>query len=126
MDGRYSVYRQIRAQRTWRPLGKMSWWRVTVGVALLILVLLISGVPAQRMASYGRFEAAERLLLFPSWMEKYKPDSRAFIKAGVLAEHGEREAALTILRSINPSELSEGEALEYLVLMDSLNSEAHA
>ena len=126
MDGRYSVYRQIRAQRTWRPLGKMSWWRVIVGVTLLILVLLISGVPAQRMAASGRFEAAERLLLFPSWMEKYKPESSAFIKAGVLAEHGDREAALALLRSIDPSELSEGEALEYLLLMDKLNSEAHA
>ena len=62
MSSRTSIYRQIRAQRTWRPLGKMSWWRVGVGIALLLFALLLSGVPSQRLAASGRFEAAERMI----------------------------------------------------------------
>ena len=53
MNSRTSIYRQIRAQRTWRPLGKMSWWRVGVGIALLLFALLLSGVPSQRLAASG-------------------------------------------------------------------------
>ena len=40
MESPHSVYRQIRAERTWRPLGKMSWWRIVLGLALLLLVFL--------------------------------------------------------------------------------------
>lgn len=120
MNNRTAVYRQIRAQRTWRPLGKMSWWRIVAGIALLLLALLLSGVPAQRLAASGRFEAAERLILSRAWMEKYKPESLRFIRAGVLYEHGEEAAAGELLRNINPSDLSEGEAREYEVLLEAL------
>ena len=120
MNNRTAVYRQIRAQRTWRPLGKMSWWRIVAGVTLLLLALLLSGVPAQRLAASGRFEAAERLILSRAWMEKYKPESLRFIRAGVLYEHGEEAAAGELLRNINPSDLSEGEAQEYQILLEAL------
>lgn len=120
MNNRTAVYRQIRAQRTWRPLGKMSWWRIVAGIALLLLALLLSGVPAQRLAASGRFEAAERLILSRAWMEKYKPESLRFIRAGVLYEHGEEAAAGELLRNIIPSDLSEGEAREYEVLLEAL------
>ena len=120
MESPHSVYRQIRAERTWRPLGKMSWWRIVAGVTLLLLALLLSGVPAQRLAASGRFEAAERLILSRAWMEKYKPESLRFIRAGVLYEHGEEAAAGELLRNINPSDLSEGEAREYEVLLEAL------
>ena len=120
MNNRTAVYRQIRAQRTWRPLGKMSWWRIVAGIALLLLALLLSGVPAQRLAASGRFEAADRLILSRAWMEKYKPESLRFIRAGVLYEHGEEAAAGELLRNINPSDLSEGEAREYEVLLEAL------
>ena len=120
MNNRTAVYRQIRAQRTWRPLGKMSWWRIVTGIALLLLALLLSGVPAQRLAASGRFEAAERLILSRAWMEKYKPESLRFIRAGVLYERGEEAAAGELLRNINPSDLSEGEAQEYQILLEAL------
>ena len=120
MSSRISIYRQIRAQRTWRPLGKMSWWRVGVGIALLLFALLLSGVPSQRLAASGRFEAAERLIISHAWMERYKPESMRFIQAGALYERGEEEAARELLGSINPSDLSEGEALEYQVLREEL------
>ena len=120
MNSRTSIYRQIRAQRTWRPLGKMSWWRVGVGIALLLFALLLSGVPSQRLAASGRFTAAERMVISRAWMERYKPESMRFIQAGALYERGEEEAARELLGSINPSDLSEGEALEYQVLLEAL------
>ena len=120
MNSRTSIYRQIRAQRTWRPLGKMSWWRVGVGIALLLFALLLSGVPSQRLAASGRFAAAERMIISRAWMERYKPESMRFIQAGALYERGEEEAARELLGSINPSDLSEGEALEYQVLLEAL------
>ena len=120
MSSRTSIYRQIRAQRTWRPLGKMSWWRVGVGIALLLFALLLSGVPSQRLAASGRFEAAERMIISHAWMERYKPESMRFIQAGALYERGEEEAARELLGSINPSDLSEGEAQEYQVLREAL------
>ena len=126
MDSRYSTYRQIRALRTWRPLGKMSWWRIIVGITLLVLVLFLSGVPSQRLAASGKFEAAERLMLFPSWMEKYKPESKRFIEAGTLYERGEQDAARELLDKINPSDLSEGEAQAYQNLLEELETEPQA
>ena len=120
MSSRISIYRQIRAQRTWRPLGKMSWWRVGVGIALLLFALLLSGVPSQRLAASGRFEAAEWMIISRAWMERYKPESMRFIQAGALYERGEVEAARELLGSINPSDLSEGEAQEYQVLREAL------
>ena len=93
MDNRFRIYRQIRAQRTWRPLGKMSWWRVILGVLLLLLAFLISGVPSQRAASTGNFRLAEKLMISPAWMEKYKPELKALIEAGVLFQDGDYEDA---------------------------------
>ena len=93
MDGRYSTYRQIRAERTWRPLGKMTWWRIVLGVALLLFVFLLSGFFSQQLAAAGHFKAAERLMVSPSWMETYKPELKAYIEAGVLYQDGAYEQA---------------------------------
>lgn len=88
MNSPYGVYRQVRAQRTWRPLGKMSWWRIVLGSALLLSVFLISGFVSQRLAGAGHFRAAERLMIAPGWVETYRPELKAFIEAGVLFEDG--------------------------------------
>ena len=93
MDNRYGSYRQIRAQRTWRPLGKMSWWRIVLGTALLLSVFLISGFVSQRLAIAGHFRAAEKLMVYPRWVEQYRPELKAFIDAGILYENGDYEAA---------------------------------
>lgn len=124
MDNSFGTYREIRAQRTWRPLGRMSWWRIILGIALLILVVLLSGVLPQRLAAEGRFREADRLLLFPAWMERYKPDSRTFIEAGLLYENGSPDAASALLKTVNPSGLSEGEAQAYENLMKALEDES--
>jgi len=93
MDNKYSVYRQIRYNRTYRTLGKMSWWRIILGTVLIILVLLISGFIPQRLAARGEFILAEKLMIAPGWMEQYKPDTKAFIEAGVLYQNEKFEAA---------------------------------
>ncbi|MDO4973995.1 MAG: hypothetical protein Q4E38_07290 [Eubacteriales bacterium] len=93
MDNRYGSYRQVRAQRTWRTLGKMSWWRIILGTALLLSVFLISGFFSQRLALAGHFRAAQKLMVYPRWVEQYRPDLKAFIDAGLLYESGDYEAA---------------------------------
>ena len=93
MDNRYGSYRQVRAQRTWRTLGKMSWWRIILGTALLLSVFLISGFVSQRLALAGHFRAAEKLMVYPRWVEQYRPDLKAFIDAGALYADGDYEAA---------------------------------
>lgn len=93
MNERYSLYRQIRYQRAYKTLGKMSWWRIVLGVALLILALFISGVPAKSVAARGHFVLADKLIVSDAWMVKYKPELKAFIDAGVLYENGDYAAA---------------------------------
>ena len=66
-----------------------------LGVALLILAFVIAGTPAQILAERGHFCAAERALLFPGWAEKYRPELKAFIEAGVLYDDGDYEGALS-------------------------------
>ena len=104
MDDRHSVYRQIRAQRTYRTLGKMSWWRIVLGAALLLSVFLISGFFSQRLAAAGRFRAAEKLMLSPRWVETYRPALKAYIEAGVLYEDGDYAAAREAFSAIEGEE----------------------
>lgn len=94
MDNRYSIYQKIRQDRTYRTLGKMSWWRILLGLLLLLLVLLISGTVSQWLASSGNFRLAEKLMISPAWMEKYKPETKAYIEAGVLYQDGDFAGAL--------------------------------
>lgn len=100
MENRYSVYQKIRQDRTYRTLGKMSWWRVALGISLLLLVLLISGTVSQFCASGGHFKLAEKLMIAPAWMEKYKPETRDYIEAGVLFQEGDYESAFNAFRKI--------------------------
>ena len=93
MESKYSVYRRIRYMRTNRPLGKMTWWRVVLGIALLVFVFLLSGAVSKGFASRGQFKTARALMISPSWMEKYNPELKAYIEAGVLYEDGDYEAA---------------------------------
>ena len=93
MQSKYGVYRQIRSDRTYRPLGKMSWWRVVLGLALLFFVFLLSGSISRGFASRGQFKTAQALMISPSWMEKYNPELKAYIEAGVLYENADYEPA---------------------------------
>ena len=101
---KYSVYRRIRQERTYRTLGKMSWWRVVLGLALLASVFLISGAVSRFFAERGHFHAAERLMVSRRWVETYRPDTLAFIEAGLLYEDGDYEGALAAFRLQTDSE----------------------
>ena len=76
---KYSEYRRIRFERTYRPLGRMTWWRVVLGVALLVFVLFLSGTVSGSFAARGRFKTAEALMVSPRWMETYRPELKAFL-----------------------------------------------
>ena len=93
MDNNLNEYRNIRYQRTYRTIGKMSWWRIVLGIVLVIFVVFLSGWPSQMLAARGKFIAAEKAMISPAWMEDYKPETKAFIEAGVLYENGQYEAA---------------------------------
>lgn len=109
MGSRYSEYRRIRQARTYRTLGKMSWWRIIVGLLLLMLALLISGLPSDRLVASGHYKAAERLMISPAWMEKYKPERKAVIEAGSLFAAGDTTGAADKLREsgVDPDTLPE-------------------
>ncbi len=97
---KYAVYRKIRADRAYRTLGKMNIYRVAVGILLLILVLFLSGAVSQYFAVRGRFAAADALMLSPRWVEKYKPELKEYVQAGVMYENGEYEQAYDAFAAI--------------------------
>ena len=121
MENKYAVYRNIRYQRTFRPLGKMSWWRIVLGIVLMLAVLLISGFVSQRLAGAGHFYAAEKLMIYPEWMEKHKPETKAFIEAGVVYADGNFEAAAEAFGAIEKVDAAPAmEALSLLKLSEQL------
>lgn len=101
---KYSVYRRIRQERTYRPLGRMSWQRVALGLALLASVFFISGAVSRFFAERGHFRTAERLMVSRRWVETYRPDTLAFIEAGLLYEAGDYEGAYAAFRAQEDSE----------------------
>ena len=107
MENKYSIYRDIRYKRTFRTLGKMSWWRIVLGVILIVLVVFIAGLPSQMLASREEFRMAEKLMISPEWMEKYKPETKAFIQAGVLYEDGKIEEAYEAFDKIDGFDAAE-------------------
>ena len=104
MQNKYGVYRKIRYDRTYRPLGKMSWWRVALGLALLLFVFLLSGSVSKGFASRGQFRTARALMISPSWMEKYNPELKAYIEAGVLYENGDYEPAFEAFKALGDAD----------------------
>ena len=107
MSNNFDTYRSIRFKRTYRTLGKMSWWRIVLGIALMCYVLLLSGLLSQLFASREHFVVAEKLMISPEWMEKYKPETKAFIEAGVLYENGNINEALEKFNDIKDFEAAE-------------------
>ena len=101
MPNRYEVYRNIRQHRTYRTLGKMTWWRVALGLTLLLLVFLLSGAVSDSFASRGQFKIAKALMISPEWMERYRPEDKRFIDAGALYQQGEYEGAMEALDSLD-------------------------
>ncbi len=101
---KYGVYRRIRQERTYRTLGRMTWWRVVLGLVLLASVFFISGAVSRFFAERGHFHTAERLLVSRRWIETYRPDTLAFIEAGILYEDGNYEAARAAFHAQKDSE----------------------
>ena len=107
MSNKFDTYRSIRFKRTYRTLGKMSWWRIVLGLALMCYVLLLSGLVSLLFASREKFVVAEKLMISPEWMDEYKPETKAFIEAGVLYENGNFNEALEKFNEIKGFEAAE-------------------
>ena len=107
MENRYEVYRNIRQQRTYRTLGKMTWWRVALGLALLLLVFLLSGAVSDSFASRGHFQTAKALMISPGWLERYRPLDKRFIDAGALYQECDYEGAMEALDSLEVLQLAD-------------------
>lgn len=102
--GKYSVYRQIRQARTYRTLGRMSWQRTALGLALLASVFFISGAVSEFFAARGHFVTARRLMLSPAWVERYRPELGRYIEGGALLEEAGDGEALAAYRALGFSE----------------------
>ncbi len=113
MDNRYSVYRQIRYERTYKTLGKMNWVRIVLGALLLISVFFITGTVAEYFASRGNFSLAEKMMLVPAWMENYKPETKAYIEAGALYESGDYDGAYDRSLEVDIDELTKSKKTVY-------------
>lgn len=100
MESKYSLYRRIRQERTYRTLGKMSWWRVLLGTLLLVSILFFTGIVSRPYAAKGDFRTAKILLITPAWMAHYHPDDLAYLDAGVLYQDGCYAAAMVNFRSL--------------------------
>ena len=82
----------------------MTWWRIALGIALLILVLFMAGIVSDSLAARGNFIAAEKCMLFPGWMETYKPEEKAYFEAGALLQQGDIKAAYGRLTEVEEHE----------------------
>ena len=89
----FAANRQIKADRVYKTIGKMSWWRIIAGLALLALVFLMAGTVSEFFAERGHYKAAQFFMISPGWMEKHKPQEKAYFAAGVLFEEGDYAAA---------------------------------
>ena len=95
MDNKFSLYRKIRYDRTYRPLGKMSWWRITLGTLLLLSILFFTGIVSRPFEAKGDFRTAKVLLITPAWLAHYHPEDLAYIEAGILYQDGDYAGALS-------------------------------
>lgn len=100
-NNKFSLYRRIRYDRTYRTLGKMSWWRVTLGTLLLLSILFFTGIVSRPFEARGEFRTAKALLITPAWLAHYHPEDLAYIEAGILYQDGDYEAALEAFRGLD-------------------------
>lgn len=103
MNDKYAVYRKIKHDRAFKTLGKMSLWRVALGILLLIFVFIMTGTVSMLFANNGNFKAAERLIV-TGWMDEYTPDRAAYFRAGARLQEGNAEAAYELLAEVEKPE----------------------
>ena len=120
MENKYAAYRKIRYNRTYRPLGRITWWRIVLGIALLVFALLLSGTVSQSLAFRGHYKAAEKLMIVPPWMERYKPGTKAFIESGALLENGSYDAAYEKVAEVDSEVLSPNSRKAYRAVCETL------
>lgn len=92
--------RQIKADRVYKTLGKMSWQRVVLGIALLCFVFVFTGTLSELYLNRGSYGTAQKLIISRQWMEEYKPEEMALIDAGAALETGDADAAYELIEDV--------------------------
>lgn len=97
--------RKIKADRVYKTLGKMSWQRVVLGFALLVLIVFLSGVASDFFFKGGHYRLAENCMISEKWMENNKPDAKKLIDAGYLYSNSDADGAYELIVSIDTDNL---------------------
>lgn len=97
--------RQIKADRVYKTLGRMSWQRVVLGIVLLIFVLMLAGIGAEFCLNRGQYDTAQKLIVAEKWMAEYKGAEKKLIDAGAALESGEPEKAYELIAGVGIAEL---------------------
>lgn len=82
--------------------------RLVLAVALIAIILFMTGTVSMVFARRGDYDKASRLIIIPSWIEKYNPDRKAYFEAGKLYQCGkitEAYDALTNIEGVKDADL---------------------
>ena len=91
-----------------------------LGAVLLVSIFFISGTVSEYFASRGNYAFAEKMMLAPAWMEKYKPETKAYLEAGALYEGGDYDGAYAAAVSVDTGELSDSKKTVYSAICTAL------
>ena len=75
-------------------LDKYTFIRIPLAVILILILLFMTGLASDVFARRDNFETANKIVLFPKWMETYYPEKKAYYEAGCLYQGGRYEEAL--------------------------------
>ena len=107
--------RKIKEDRVYKTLGKMSWQRVVLGVILLLYVFMLAGTVSEFCLNHGHPKAADTFMV-EAWMDKYKPEEKALIKAWVAYGEEDIGKAYGLLSDLDYEVLPEKLVDEYAEL----------
>ena len=110
-------YKKMAQTEIKRRMGKLYYLRYPVGIALLILVLLMTGVVSNYFANRGNYKTAVRLVAIPQWMERYIPERMDYYKAGVYFQDGLYEEAYAAFDAVDDYDDAERMAAETALVM---------
>ena len=96
-------YRNLRQQISGEYknfMHKFTYIRIPVAIILILVILFMTGVISDLFASNGNYETADKLVLFPNWMENYYPEKKAYYEAGKQFQNGDFYDAYNALSNI--------------------------
>ena len=107
--------RKIKEDRVYKTLGRMSWQRIVLGAILLIYVFMLAGTVSEFFLNHGHPKAADTFMV-EAWMDQYKPEEKALIKAWVAYGEEDIGKAYSLLSDLDYEVLPEKLVDEYAQL----------